>query len=35
METEAQPDNIVKETDFVLVIENRGNRVISNIKKDK
>ena len=34
MEAEPQ-NNSVLETDYVLLIDNRGNRVISNIKKDR
>ena len=34
MEAEPQ-NNCVQETDYVLLIDNRGNRIISNIKKDR
>lgn len=34
METEAH-QNSIKETDYLLLIDNRGNRIIANPKKDK
>lgn len=34
METEAH-QNSIKETDYLLIIDNRGNRIITCPKKDK